>query len=235
MNRVHLSALLFAAGTTGCGLDYDLHAVESLVISAIDGAEDYLTSDPTAISGELFRDCDTAAVYADLFDVYDEDGDGALDRGEADAAVAEVAAGASQEALLALVKLVYDLDDDGSFSQSELDTLFADFSERCDALQAELVTELGASGSGAGGEASGGRAGAGDLHAPRDPERGEMDACRRSCSGAATGESAGVGPVLAEFDGDGSGDLDDGELEDARGTLRGRLRRGEDPHPRCGG
>lgn len=227
-----LSASVFVVATAGCGLDYSLQAVESLVVSAIDGAEDYLTSNPGALSTDAFRDCDTARTYVELFESADDDGDGELSESEADAAVGAYAIDEAQAALLGLVQLIYDLDDDGSFSQSELDALFDDFSARCESLQDELVVQ---------GVGDGASQGGGDRYSseggrpPRQEEAGEMDECRRSCSGRDRGESAGMGPVVDEFDRDGDGELMDAELDEARSTIRARLRRGDNPHPGCGG
>jgi|GEM_PF-5334748 len=219
------AAMLVVSGLTGCGLDYNLTAVESLLVSAIDGAEDYLTSNPGALSTDAFRDCDTARTYMELFESVDDNGDGDLSEAEASAAVDAYAIDEAQAALLGLVRLVYDLDDDGSFSSAELDALFADFSARCEVLQDDLVGETGGSSAGEG---------RGDSHAPRADEAAEMDACRRSCSGRSKGETAGMEPVVEEFDTNGDGELLDGELDEARATVRQRLRRGDHPHPSCG-
>ncbi len=221
--RLLPAALLLSV--TGCGLDYDLSAIESLVVSSINGAEDYLASNPSDVAGSALRSCDVADTYEGIFDSVDADGNGSLDEDEANAAVSRYAMDEAQAALLGLVKFVYDLDDDGQFSEAELDMLFADFSERCEALQDDLdVSEQ----PGGGASADGGGRG------PRSGERGDMDECRESCSGRSEGEDAGVGPVVEEFDADRDGMLDDGETAEARSTLRSRLRTGDNPHPSCG-
>jgi len=235
MSCRRLATLLLSATalTTGCGMDYDLTAIEELIVTAIDGGEDYLSGDPSQVSGsaDMLRDCDASGNYDELFTQFDEDGDGDLSRGEANSVVDELAGGSDtgRAALAGLVRFVYDVDDDGIIAGEEVDAVFADFTDRCEELQGELTASYDSDGDG---RLSGPEQGeARDDQGRKGDELGE---CRKSCSGREGGEAAGVGPIEAEFDRDGDGALSDGEIDEARSTLRNRLRRGDNPHPSCG-
>jgi hypothetical protein len=171
--RLTRTILLAALSTTvACGSDTLLTAQDELLLSAISGEEDYLSSAREA-SGEqgeapadmgeeeraegdrqgpppMFRECDALGTYTGLFSAYDENEDGELGAPEQDEVMDEQQGPQKgpRDHLLGMLRVVYDVDADGQFSEAERATLLADFTERCENIHAQVLAEFDADGDG---------------------------------------------------------------------------------------
>lgn len=201
----------------------------------------------------MFRTCDAEGTFIGMFDAYDADASGTLEGGETDDVMREHAgSGGGEERakqgpphgprhhFLHLLRVVYDTDRSGEFEQSELDVIFADFTERCEAIHAEVLAEYDADGDGTLSEDE--KAAARDGHiAQKDADRDEMEACRDEMGGERPEEMGArpeegeppFGPLEQEFDADGDGALSAAELETLRIEMRARIVSGDKPHPEC--
>lgn len=245
-------AIGLSAFALGCGVELDSNAVDELLVSALSGEEDSVSgesgarmaaSDETAAGDRrapppLFRECDAEGSFVGFMDAYDEDRSGELEELEAAEVQAEHAGprGGPREHFLHLLRVVYDSDISGDFEDAELEMIFEDFTVRCEAIHTEILAEHDSDGDGTLSEAE--QELAREAHHARvEAERAEQEACRPERSGErperpAEGEVP-FGPLEAEFDADGSGDLTDDELATLRETLRERLRTGARPQPEC--
>lgn len=215
--RLTRTILLAALSTTvACGSDTLLTAQDELLISAISGEEDYLSSARSSEGGSasapagmdeaeraegdrmdpppMFRECDAAGTYTGLFSAYDEDADGELGAPEQDQVMDEQAGPqrGPRDHLLGMLRVVYDVDADGQFSEAERATLLADFTERCESIHERVLAEFDADGDGALDEAEQAQARA--AHEARMAEaRADMEACREAMGMDECGGEGGRG------------------------------------------
>lgn len=249
---MHLFSILLA-GCTGSTLG-DLSADAALLLSATSGGEEKTVSSgdaagpddlPAEFQPDPFRTCDAGATYAELFGQFDADTDGLLDAAE-ESDVQDVYAGApgGPDRLWmqwGMLLLAYDEDLDGVLAESERATLLADFTTRCEALQARLVADFDADGDGVLSDAE---------QATAEETLAEQAAEHHSCEGMdgppPDGDSGGRGmfgpppdasvtvngvpippPLLDEFDTTGDGTLDDAEIAALRTAIRARITSGD--------
>lgn len=248
-------AICLSAFALGCGVELDSNAMDELLVSALSGEEDSVSGESGArmAAGDdsgsggrgdrsapppMFRECDAEGSFVGFVDAYDEDRSGELEDLEAADVQAEHAGprGGPREQFLHLLRVVYDSDMSRDFEDAELELIFEDFTARCEAIHTEVLAEHDTDDDGVLSESE--QEQAREAHHARvEAERAEMEACRPERGAErperpAEGEVP-FGPLEAEFDADGSGDLADDELATLRETLRERLRSGARPQPEC--
>jgi hypothetical protein len=281
MTRKTLAALCLSASTFGCAdLSDEMSAMDELLVSSLSGAEDSMSAETGSrmaddgrtldeTSGEpdrsvdgpdrskappMFRMCDAEGTFVGLVDAYDSDESGLVDGPEVGDVEREHAGPKKgpRRHFLHMLRVVYDTDRSGEFEDGELDLIFTDFTERCEAIHAEVLTQYDVDGDGELSESERDAARAGHM-AQMEDEREKMDACRegmerperpegaeggRPPKGAGGGEEGPggqppFGPLEQEFDVDGDGALSEAELDSLRTEMRARIASGERPHPEC--
>jgi hypothetical protein len=252
--RSLLPVVPFVLALAGCGLtSSSLDAESALLVSATSGAEEAMsrssygdtsgTSDPDR--PPLFRECNAEGDFVALFNEYDKNADGELAGTEATRVQQRHPGGPEAEHRMRLLGLVYDLDGDGALSDSEKATLFDDFTVRCEALHAKLLTDFDADGDGVLSDSEKATAEAAleaDRAAAHDETDGECPNMGGDTDGGPRGprhdgpppDDAGappadgsVPPPLAEFDTDGDGLWSDAELTAFRTAIREKIRNGD--------
>jgi hypothetical protein len=218
---------LFAvlALVVGCA-GSELSAEDQLTLTAISGEEEAASRgelDGADLAPAMFRDCDAHATFTELFDRFDADRSGELERPEChdveDAHTSD--GGRAHDGKRAhggpwrLIHMVYDVDEDHALDDAERAVLLDDFTVRCEVLHERLLEEFDADGDG-------------DLD---DTEReAAHEAMRERMEGhRADRPQRGDAPHL-EFDADGDGELDETERSVMRATLRERIRAGLPMH-----
>lgn len=201
---------VIALALAGCAGGSAGSAEDQIAMYAISSEDARASGDSTeAAVAESFAaprpmgECDPRGAFAETFDRFDHDGDGAIEGEESEEVDEELgprdeAHRGPREAMWELLSTVYDTDGDGEISDSERDVMLGDFEIRCEVLHEELL-------------ASG------------PPPMGEEGECERPEGPPPEG---GTSPLVAEFDADGDGALSDSELATLRETVRERIREG---------
>ena len=229
-----------------CSTASSLSAEDELTLSATTGGEEAVSGGtmspmaiPTSERPDPFRACDAEGGFEALFDRYDADGDGRLDRPEEEEVTGSRGRGPDEEQMVmaqwALLVTIYDTDGDGAISTTERADLLSDFTTRCESLQARLLAEYDTDGDGVLSDS--------EEETARAAIEAEMEAMRADHPEGGPPEppeggppEAGTAPpvpppLLDEFDTDGDGSLSDAERTTLRDTMRARIRDGE---PLCG-
>ncbi len=123
-----------------------------------------------------------------------------------------------------LLGWVYDADDSGALDEAERQEMIGDFDERCAVLQQRLVDDFDADGDG---QLTGDELDAAfvEIDAGRAAFGGRPEDAERPQPGSAPA------PVVAAYDGDGDGSLDEEETTAARAGVRAEIRAGNPPVP----
>lgn len=260
--------VVLALSLSGCGLmEYGLSSDAELLLAATSGEEEgyasrseYGATTPVDDPDQppLFRECDAEGNFLGLVQRYDGDGDGQLRPPEQDAVEDARADRDPREQQMMqdrwhMLGLIYDLDRDGELSESERATLFADFTERCAALHAQILADFDADGDGVLSEEEQATAEAtireqheqaaadyegGDCEGERPEGGGPPDGGEPPDGGAPSGEMGGrpdpdsVPPPLSEFDTDGDGLWSEDELSALRAVAREQIQSGAPLGPR---
>jgi Ca2+-binding EF-hand superfamily protein len=233
---------VIALALAGCAGGSAGSAEDQIAMYAISSEDARASDDSTeAAVAESFAaprpmgECDPRGAFAETFDRFDHDGDGAIEGEESDEVDEELgprdeAHRGPREAMWELLSTVYDTDGDGELSDAEREDLLGDFEVRCEAMHDRLLADFDADGDG---ELSEEEMEAAHDAMPEPPEgeeghegpppMGEEGECERPEGPPPEGETS---PLVAEFDSDGDGELSDSELATLRETVRERIREG---------
>lgn len=243
-HRITPLALLLTAACAG--VENQLTAQDQLLLDAIAGEEDPIARGASD-GGEgpvgpppMQRECDSEGTYTGLFSHYDADGSTELEKGECGEVDADHARMDDRRRmdLLRVLTLVYDTDGDGVLADDERAPLLEDFTSRCGVLQDRLLADFDGDGDGDLSES--------ELETAHETLRAEHDQLRGECGcdgemerpppgGSGMGAppegdrpdepppSCFVDTLVAEFDGDGDGELSATEREELRVTVRERI------------
>lgn len=248
MRLAPLLALLLLPACSGPG-ELDLSAEGELMLTAISAEEEDVRAGFDDFSGaprsaeadvdqpRMDRDC-SADHFAAILERYDANANQAVDtdeeqdvwnaRGDRDQRVWK-----HRALRWKLVRMVYDVDADGVLSEVEREDLFADFTTRCEVRQEQLLAEYDADGDGALSES--------ELEVVRAEMQANREARREGCNrGEGLGDDSEEGSsredrgmrgerrdpasrIVAAFDLDADGELNESELEAFRTTMRERI------------
>jgi hypothetical protein len=229
-------------------MDSTLTGEEEILLTALSGQEEVFSEHDISARGmqsiadmpTLFRECDAQSSFHELFARYDENTNQELEEGEEEEVCSERSKRKSHQNrrarhMITLLEYVYDTDEDGVFSDEERVPLYSDFSERCEAIHARLLSEFDTDGDGvlsdeeqeATREEALRRHEEGDRHSDHEGERAEGE--RRP-----HGDRSGLPPFARAYDLDEDGSLSEEEQSTFRIEMRATIQSGEAFGTRCG-
>jgi Ca2+-binding EF-hand superfamily protein len=231
-------------------MDSTLTGQEEVLISALSGQEEVFSDHDISSRGMhslsdmpiLFRTCDAKSSFDDLFARYDENTSQELEEEEEEKVCSKRSERTSRQHrrarhMLTLLEYVYDIDEDGIISDEERVPLYSDFSTRCEAIHAQLLSEFDTDGDGVLNEEEKEavqnealqRHEEGDRHAHDEDEKEDLDRERR-----AHGKHTGLPPFARAYDLDENGTLSNEEKSTFRSDMRISIQSGEAFGSQCG-